>query len=94
MKSSFRKPPQPATAEDFVGGGSVQTLPDTVAGSHPWTNLVGTKRSEIFNVRLTEAEAAKLAFIAENTPLSRQAFVLKVLLPAIDEKIAKLTGKK
>lgn len=67
---------------------------DTVVGVLPWTNVIGTKRNELFNVRLTPAEVAKLAFIAENTSLSRQAFVLEVLLPAIDKKIAELTCKR
>jgi hypothetical protein len=91
--TSFRKPPKPATADEFVGGGSIQTLPDTVMANSgfPWSDLPSTKRTEIFNLRLTPAETAKLAYIAEKTPYSRQSFILEVLLPAIDEKIMEMT---
>jgi len=89
--TTFRKPPKPKTAEEFIAGGSVQTLPDRATNTAtPWSDLTNPKRTEIFNIRLTQAEAAKLAFIAQNTPYSRQSFILEVLGPAIDEQIKKM----
>lgn len=92
--TSFRKTPKPTTADEFVGGGSIQTLPDTVMvnSAFPWSDLPSTKRTEIFNLRLTQAETAKLAYIAEKTPYSRQSFILEVLLPEIDKKIKEISN--
>jgi hypothetical protein len=46
------------------------------------------------NLRLTEVQWAKLAFIRENTPLSTQKFIMSVLEPAIEEKLRKIVGAK
>ena len=40
---------------------------------------------------LTEVELEKLRFIAAHTPDSMQAFIRKVLMPALDAKIEQLT---
>ena len=53
----------------------------------PWEGKRSDKQTEIFNLRLTEVELEKLRFIAAHTPDSMQAFVRKVLLPAIDIKL-------
>ena len=47
-----------------------------------------------FNLRLTEVQWAKLAFIRENTPLSTQKFIMSALEPAIEEKLRKIVGAK
>ena len=56
----------------------------------PWEGKRSDKQTEIFNLRLTEVELEKLRFIAAHTPDSMQAFVRRVLLPAIDAKLADL----
>jgi hypothetical protein len=87
-------PRKPKTQEDFVGGGSVQTVPDYASTETlPWINMTKTKRTERFIVLLTEAEAAKLAYIANNTKYSRQSFIQEVLLPSIDKKISEILKK-
>jgi len=58
-----------------------------MAAPMPWEGKRSDKQTEIFNLRLTEVELEKLRFIAAHTPDSMQAFVRKVLLPAIDVKL-------
>lgn len=58
----------------------------------PWEGLRNEKPTETFLLRLTEKEAAMLGFIAENSKDSRQQFVRRVLIPAIESKAIELTN--
>ncbi len=80
-----RTPKKTATSvEDFIS----KVDPTVVHNDKlPWTGLREDKRTELYNIRLTEVEMAKLRFIAENTPNSMQAFLMKIILPAIDHAI-------
>lgn len=53
----------------------------------PWEGRRADKQTEVFNLRLSEVELEKLRFISANTPDSMQAFVRKVLVPALEAKI-------
>ena len=80
-----RTPKKTATSvEDFISKVDPTVVQDDKL---PWTSLRGDKRTELYNIRLTEVEMAKLRFIAENTPNSMQAFLMKIILPAIDRAI-------
>lgn len=100
----FKRAPTIKTADEFISGAGtvVQTEPAAAAvasesgttsapASYPWEGKRADKQTELFNLRLTEVELEKLRFIATNTPDSMQTFVRKVLLPALEAKIAELT---
>lgn len=54
--------------------------------------FVNTKsRSGVMCLRLNQDEAAKLRFIAKNSPISQHRFVLNLLTPALNEEYEKLT---
>ena len=84
-------PKMPATQESFIDAAA--KLP-VVPGVYTWDNLDNTRRLPVFNLRLSDAERAKLKYISENTPMSMQEFCLSVLIPCIDAKIQELTGRK
>lgn len=59
----------------------------------PWEGLDDEKSRELYNVRFTEAEKAKLEYIVENTKFkSMQEYCMHILRPAINAEIARLTG--
>jgi len=59
----------------------------------PWVGLDDEKSRELYNLRFTAAEKAKLEFIVENTKFkSMQEYCMHILKPAIDAEIAHLTG--
>jgi len=60
----------------------------------PWRAVkVRADVMKSFNLRIPEPYLLKLRFIAANTPDSMQAFITKVLFPAIDNKIESLLKK-
>lgn len=77
------------TAEDFISGANEVAQ----AGALPWENLDSVRRNSPFNLRLTDAERAKLKFISEHTPDSMHDFCIKIISPAIDEKINAILKK-
>ena len=93
----------------FIGGAGVHTaepsepapiLPEpatvleTAPVLYPWeVPSVRADVAKVYNLRLPEPYLLKLKHIAEHTPDSMQQFCLTVLLPAIDARIAELTGK-
>jgi len=95
--------------EVFIGGAGVHTAepsvttpapsestaaPETAPVLYPW-EVPGVRAdvAKVYNLRLPEPYLLKLKYIAEHTPDSMQQFCLNVLLPAIDARIAELTGK-
>ena len=59
---------------------------------HPWdAPEVRDDVLKLYNLRLPESYLLKLKYIAAHTPGSMQRFCLDALLPAIDEKIDRLT---
>lgn len=94
MKPSFRRSPgnkgsDIQTEAQFVAAAGQPV----VAATLPWVGLDDEKSRELYNLRLTEAEKAKLAFIVENTKFkSMQEYCMHVLRPAIEAEIARLTG--
>ena len=89
--------------EAFIGGASVHTPeplkplpapPEAAPTPYPWA-APGVREdvARVFNLRLPEPALLKLKYIADHTPDSMQQFCQKVLLPAIEAKIAELTGK-
>lgn len=86
-----RSPVRKARAEeDFIAGaGKPILLPST---DFPWDGLDNEKRRELYNLRLTEAEKAKLEFVvSKSTYKSMQEYCLEILLPAIEADIKRLT---
>ncbi|WP_141663018.1 hypothetical protein [Candidatus Ichthyocystis sparus] len=53
----------------------------------PWDGKREDKKTEQFNLRLSECELEKLRFISANTPLSMQSFIRGVLTTAIEKKL-------
>ena len=99
----------PEALEAFIGGAGVYTpepsvttpapsestaAPETAPALYPW-EVPGVRAdiAKVYNLRLPEPYLLKLKYIAEHTPDSMQQFCLNVLLPAIDARIAELTGK-
>lgn len=93
--------------EAFVGGAGVPRSEPTASAppeptpvleaapmAYPW-EAPGVREdvAKVFNLRLPEPYLLKLKYIAEHTPDSMQQFCLGVLLPAIDARIAELTGQ-
>ena len=92
----------------FIGGAGVHTAepsepasaapeppaaPAAAPASYPWEAPgVRADVAKVYNLRLPEPYLLKLKYIAEHSPASMQQFCLKLLLPAIDAKIAELTG--
>ena len=68
--------------------------PEATSASYPW-EAPGVREdvTKVYNLRLPEPYLLKLKHIAEHTPDSMQQFCLSVLLPAIDARIAELTGR-
>ena len=92
-----------SSLDEFIGGASVHTpeplkpLPAPLEAAptpYPWA-APGVREdvAKVFNLRLPEPALLKLKYIADHTPDSMQQFCQKVLLPAIEAKIAELTGK-
>ncbi len=95
--------------EAFIGGASVHTPEPTAAivatsepvaspqaplTPYPWeASGIREDVAKVYNLRLPEPYLLKLKYIAEHSPASMQQFCLKLLLPAIDVKIAELTRK-
>ena len=82
---------RPGSLDAFVTGAGD---PAPVAASAPPTGPWETARPDVqktFNVRLPEPHLLMLRYIAEHTPDSMQMFCQKLLLPAIEAKIAELT---
>lgn len=97
-----------AGLEAFIGGAGVRTaepsepapippepatVPEAAPASYPW-EAPGVREdvAKVFNLRLPEPYLLKLKYIATHTPDSMQQFCLNLLLPAIDDRIEKLTG--
>jgi len=95
--------------EAFIGGAGVHTAepsepasaapeppaaPAAAPASYPWEAPgVRADVAKVYNLRLPEPYLLKLKYIAEHAPESMQQFCLGVLLPAIDARIAELTGR-
>ena len=93
--------------EAFIGGAGVHTpespapaapeptaAPEAAPVLYPWEAPgVRVDVTKVYNLRLPEPYLLKLKYIAEHTPDSMQQFCLSALLPAIDARIAELTGK-
>lgn len=60
----------------------------------PWVGLDDEKSRELYNLRFTAAEKAKLEYIVANTKFkSMQEYCMHILKPAMDAEIARLTGE-
>ncbi|MBK7656697.1 MAG: hypothetical protein KA045_02555 [Burkholderiaceae bacterium] len=92
--SKFTKAPgakanHPPTLDNFIDGAT--KLPANAA--YEWENLDDKRRRSGFNLRFTDAELAKLKFIVDHSPHSMHSFCIEQVVPAIEAKIAELTGK-
>ncbi len=94
-------PPRPGggveAVDSFISGAGIPSAPEPEAPAEaaPWPWEAPGVREDVakmFNLRLPEPYLLKLKHIAEHTPDSMQQFCLRVLLPAIDARIAELTG--
>jgi len=86
---------RPGSLDAFVTGAGAP-VPEPVAVSASPTWPWETARSDVqktFNLRLPEPHLLMLRYIAEHTPDSMQTFCQKLLLPAIEAKIAELTQR-
>lgn len=81
----------PLSVDDFLAGAQV-TMP-TINDEQPWVNCRNDKRNEVYNLRLTEMEMAKLRYIAAHSQDSMQTFCQKILLPALDARIHALQNQ-
>jgi hypothetical protein len=84
---------RPGSLDAFVAGAGD---PAPVAASPPPVWPWETARPDVqktFNLRLPEPHLLMLRYIAEHTPDSMQTFCQKLLLPAIEAKIAELTQR-
>lgn len=98
------RPPQTGgnnSLDSFIGGANVPSasaLESKPAAkreepSYLWNAAnVRPDVAKVYNLRLPEPYLFKLKYIAEHSPDSMQQFCLRVLLSAIDAKIAELTG--
>jgi len=89
---------RPDSLDAFVAGAEAPAAaplaPAPAAATPPPAWPWETARPDVqktFNVRLPEPHLAMLRYIAEHTPDSMQMFCQKLLLPAIEAKIAALT---
>ena len=97
-----------SSLDEFIGGAGVHTpeppkpvpaspeppnVPEVAPRPYPWA-APGVREdvARVFNLRLPEPALLKLKYIADHTPDSMQQFCQRVLLPAIEAKIAELTG--
>ena len=84
---------RPSSLDAFVtGAGAPVSAPVAASAPPPWP--WETARPDVqktFNLRLPEPHLLMLRYIAEHTPDSMQTFCQKLLLPAIEAKIAELT---
>jgi hypothetical protein len=78
---------RPGSLDAFVAGAGVPAAPPP---AWPW-EMARSDVQKTFNVRLPEPHLLMLRYIAEHTPDSMQTFCQKLLLPAIEAKIAALT---
>ena len=86
---------RPGSLDAFVAGAG-DPAPAPVAASPPPAGPWETARPDVqktFNLRLPEPHLLMLRYIAEHTPDSMQTFCQKLLLPAIEAKIAELTRR-
>lgn len=98
---AFKKAPTaqpPKDASDFIAGAGqpvlVRTNIDT-EHSYPWDGLRDDKPTEIYNLRLTEVQKAKLKHISDHGGVkSMQVFVMEALNAAIDAKIDEMIKNK
>lgn len=75
--------------EAFIAGAN--KLPDS---AFPWDGLDDRRPRPAFNMRFTDAQLAKLKFVADNTPkMSMHEFCLQCILPALDEQVKELVDK-
>lgn len=94
--SKFSKTPgvknnRQQSVDEFIA--AANKLPESYA-PYPWEDLDDARRRTVFNIRLTDAEIAKLKFISENTPHSMHEFCISIVAPAIEAKIVELTKEK
>jgi|JI10StandDraft_1071094.scaffolds.fasta_scaffold89001_3 hypothetical protein len=90
--SSFSKQP-PKSLEEFVAGAGQPAIPvsqTSGADPMPWDGLQNTKQTEFMNLRLTAQLKAKLAFVAENSKYTQNAYMTKILESVIDQDIERL----
>jgi hypothetical protein len=91
MNQFTRKPgaqPQDTSVEAFIEAAGKPAV-DTVL---PWEGLDDRRSRELFTLRLTEAEKAKLQFIVENTKFkSMQEFCMQALRAVMEAEIQRLT---
>ncbi len=87
---SLRRKPKKKSADNFISGAenSGSANPATKDEVFPWEEA-GVRDDVLKNflLRLPEPAWLKLKYIAVNTPDSMQAFCLKHVLAAIDEKL-------
>jgi hypothetical protein len=96
---AFKRPPMakpPVSADDFVAAAGqpvavAATSEPVAAPVYPWEGKRSDKPTEVYNMRFTEEQKAKLQFIADNSKYSIQSFVLEALLPEIEREIKRLT---
>lgn len=89
---SFTRKPgghaQESSVDEFIEAAGKPAV-DTVL---PWVGLDDKRSRELFTLRLTEAEKAKLQFIVENTKVkSMQEFCMQALRAAMEIEIQRLT---
>ncbi len=58
--------------------------------TYEWETITDPRRRPHVSIKLTDAEIAKLEFIAKNSPFTKAKFCLQVVLPEIDKKVAEL----
>jgi len=89
---------RPGSLDAFLAGADEPTpaplapLAVSAPPTWPWTSARPDVQ-KTFNVRLPEPHLLMLRYIAEHTPDSMQTFCQKLLLPAIEAKIAELTQR-
>ena len=87
--------------DDFLSGAESKTntinrvSKSVVSVVYPWQEeWVREDVTKVYNLRLPEPYLLKLKYISDHTENSMQAFCLKIVQKAIDDKIAQLTKQK
>lgn len=89
--------------DEFLSGAESKTTTTTINKVsksvapvvYPWQeDWVREDVTKVYNLRLPEPYLLKLKYISDHTENSMQAFCLKIIQKAIDDKIAQLTKQK
>jgi hypothetical protein len=81
------KPDMPDPMDFIEAAGKPPT-----AKIYPWVGADDSRKTHMYNIRLTEAEKAKLEFIVKHTTYkSMQQYCLHILRKAIEADIERLT---